>query len=220
MEHKNWDEAIKNMQKVVAEKYKDMMSSLKRVVKNSDDTYWIFWCQVGELINQSEMPISRKKDCLELLMKRFSRGTYLCDEIASAVICKEYSIEHHRIQKEYCFAERLLDIGESWKDLIWNHRISRYRVVGSWMRAFECEIMPSINKMITEFEVHLKDKAVITEDDMKIRQEDYRSYRKAWKRIYNKWETICELMIFMQTDPEYLQKMRLVFYIGVRGSEM
>lgn len=88
------------------------------------------------------------------------------------------------------------------------------------MRAFECEIMPSINKMITEFEVHLKDKAVITEDDMKIRQEDYRSYRKAWKRIYNKWETICELMIFMQTDPEYLQKMRLVFYIGVRGSEM
>ena len=205
-----------NCKKEYLEKYKILEVSLLRAVKSQNDTYWIFWSQVGEVINLSDMPIESKIDCFKVLMESFGTNAYLYDEICSAVICKKYSTEFDRIQHEYCFSERLINLGDCWKDLIWNQRMTRCRIVGNWLRGFDSEIMPVINKMITKFEMDLKDRGVITEYSMKNRQEDYRSYKKAWKKIYDKWGTICELMAFIQTDPEYLRKMRLVFFMGVR----
>ena len=205
-----------NCKKEYLEKYKILEVSLLRAVKSQNDTYWIFWSQVGEVINLSDMPIESKKNCFKALMESFGTNAYLYDEICSAVICKKYSTEFDRIQHEYCFSERLINLGDCWKDLIWNQRMTRCRVVGSWLRGFDCEIMPIINKVVMEYEAALKEQSLITEYNVKIGQERYRSCRKAWKREYKKWETICEFMAFMQTDPEYLRKMRLVFFMGVR----
>ena len=205
-----------NFKKEYMEKYQVLTNSLIRTVKSRNDAYWIFWSRVGEVINLSDIPIDSKKECFKMLMQNFGTDGYLYEEICSAVICKKYNIEYDRIQQEYSFSERLTDLGESWKDLIWNQRMTRCRVVGSWLRGFDCEIMPIINKVVMEYEAALKEQSLITEYNVRIGQERYRSCRKAWKRDYKKWETICEFMAFMQTDPEYLRKMRLVFFMGVR----
>ena len=194
----------KKYEKVLVERYAELMNVLRRALDKPSDAELIFWNNVCEMVYQSDMPRGAKLDCLGIILRKCTGNHDLYDELVSVFFDEAQYDEYEKIYRKYNFAENLNEQGDCSKQLIWDMRVSRYRVVKDWLYIFVDEIMPAVNQEIAECENTWKESFSLTEEDMENRKKKYTDHKKRMKQTCKKMDAVYEVLKLMEDDPDFL----------------
>lgn len=152
--------------------YCELEESLTEIVRSPEDSYWIIWLNIAELVYQSMPKVSA--DCLGTL----AGGKYDTSECVAAV--RDKTDIYQRIMKKYGFGESLDEWGDYWKELVRKEKPFRLKRLWGVLNKLNSVLLPYCYDFISEWE---KEQEPDVTYYPKIREKKYREYRSMIKKM-------------------------------------
>lgn len=175
--------------------YQELMESMTGIVRSQEDAFWIFWSNVAQLINQSDMRC--KNDCFGMLMSTIKGDNCMCNHIYFSVENGQSDYnnwEYKRILEKYAFSDQLDQLGRFWKELIREEKISRIMRVYGWLDIFQKKIIPFVDKYIGDFEGQWGEASELNKENYLNRERRITKIKKSFKKLEDKMLVVCEII--------------------------
>lgn len=122
------------------------------LAEDKDEADWIFWNEVVELVEQSDVPLEKRAECFSDIMDYFTgreEGKY---NYMGAGKYKEHMHypDYIRTRQRYRFAEDNF-LGSYWQSLIYENKAYRLKRAVQWLGVFCREIVPRADLIISYY---------------------------------------------------------------------
>ena len=140
------------MKQKICNTYRDMLQLMYMITGKAGSPEWIFWGNVCELIESSE--VIEKNDCIGMIARMLDENSGFEQSVRHAVYGKEqsqYFEEYLRMIEEYTFAGSYSELGSYWKFLLATEDMDRLEDLNEWLYLFHKEILPVIDQVLADW---------------------------------------------------------------------